>query len=87
MADLQYKLAESRSAEQYNYLRPDTVLAFGEAVTAYRIITGACKFGTEQVIKSLKSVKENYTVAEMIELTAGQYGAKTFRKFIEKVSG
>ena len=49
----------------------------------YRIITGACKQGTDMFISSLKpdAIKDKYTIQEIIDITNGQYGNDTFKKF------
>ena len=81
VADLLYKHAADRGAEQYRHLTLDSVLPFDEAVTMYRVITGACQAGTQQFIERLPELKEAYSVREMIELTRGQYGADKFAEF------
>ena len=83
IADMLYKRAAERGAEQYKSLTPDSELTFDEAVTAYRVITSACRQGTQQFVDSLSERKERYTVREMLELTRGQYGAERFAEFIE----
>ena len=50
----------------------------------YRIITGACKFGTDNFVNNLSERKETYTVRECIELTKGQYNAEVFARFFNK---
>ena len=79
--DLAFKRAEGRGADQYQNLTPDSVLPAGEMITMYRVITGACRQGTECFLKSLGTLKESYSVREIIELTQGQYGGQTFREF------
>ena len=82
--DLEFKKAKDRGAEPYKKFKLNSVLTYDEAVTAYRIITGACKAGTQHFLQSLKETKESYTVSEIIELTKGQYGATTFKNFFIK---
>ena len=81
VADLLYKHAADRGAKQYRHLTLDSVLPFDEAVTMYRVITGACQAGTQQFIERLPELKEAYSVREMVELTRGQYGADKFAEF------
>ena len=81
VADLLYKHAVDRGAEQYHHLTMDSILPREEAVTMYRVITGACQAGTQQFLESLPELKEAYSVREMIELTRGQYGADKFAEF------
>ena len=78
VADLLYKHAADRGAEQYRHLTLDSILPREEAVTMYRVITGACQAGTQQFLESLPELKEAYSVREMVELTRGQYGADKF---------
>jgi len=54
-----------------------------EAKTIYRVITGACRAGTEQFVQSLGELKERYTVRELVEMTKGQYGSERFAQFFE----
>ena len=83
IADIEYKKAKDRGANQYKGLTLDSVVKTEDAITMYRIITGACKAGTEQFLQSLGELKDEYTVQEIIELTKGQYGSETLKKFFD----
>ena len=54
------------------------------AIAMYRIITGACQAGTQQFLDTIKEFKDEYSVAEIIEITQGQYGSSTFAEFFKK---
>ncbi|MCX4384302.1 MAG: hypothetical protein OSJ39_00715, partial [Clostridia bacterium] len=82
--DIEFKKSKARGAEQYNHLTQESELTFEEAVTAYRVITGACRAGTQQFLDGLKEKKEKYTVKEIIEQTKGQYGNTTFADFFRR---
>lgn len=82
--DLEFKKAEDRGASQYMDYTLDTVVSFEDAKTMYRIITGSCKAGTEQFVNGLRSVKEQYTVREIIEITKNAYRGEVFKSFFEK---
>ena len=82
LEDLAFKSAETRGAEQYENLTLDSELPLEEAKTMYRVITGACRAGTENFLSTI-TPKEKYTVREIIEITAGQYGAGRFKAFFE----
>lgn len=84
VADLSFKKAKDRGADQYKSLTIDSVVTAEEAITMYRIITGACKAGTLHFIDGLKEIKESYTVKELIEITNGQYGSGVFKRFFTK---
>ena len=82
MEDIAYKRADKQGAEQYKNLTLDSVLAESDAVTMYRVITGACRQGSAAFVESLgEKRKEVYSVREMIELTRGQFGAASFEAF------
>ena len=84
IADLLFKAAEDRGAEQYKGLSLDTEITVAEAVTMYRVITGACRAGSEAFVNSLGELKEKYTIREAIELTKGQYNAERFAEFFDE---
>jgi hypothetical protein len=81
--DIAFKKSKDRGADQYKKYTLDTVVTTEEAITMYRIITGACRLGTEAFVSGLRDVKEKYSIRDVIELTAGQYGAEVFKKFFE----
>ena len=82
--DLEFKKSKDRGALQYRDYTMDTVVSFEDAKTMYRIITGSCKAGTEQFVNGLRSVKEQYTVREIIEITKNAYLGEVFKSFFEK---
>ena len=83
--DLHYKMS-LRDKSEYEKLTLDSELTFDEAVACYRVITGACKVGTQVFAEKClpEPRKEKYTIKEMIELTKNEYGGKEFREFFEK---
>ena len=81
--DLEFKHAKDRGAEQYRGIDKDEPIPTSEMIEMYRIITGACRQGTEAFLQSLGKLKDAYTVREAIELTAGHYGSNDFKKFFE----
>ena len=84
VADIAFKTAKSRGAEQYKGLSLDTVVSLDDAVTMYRIITGACRQGSQDFVDSLgDNRKDAYTIRECIELTRGQYNAEAFERFFD----
>lgn len=84
IADLLFKSAKDRGADQYKGLSLDTELTVEEAVTMYRVITGACRQGSQSFVDRLKEkgkLKERYTIRECVEVTRGQYNAERFSEF------
>ena len=55
-----------------------------DLIAMYRIITGACRQGTDAFVQSVEPLKDSYTIAEAIEITKGQYGSQRFEKFFTK---
>lgn len=80
-----YKIT-SRDTTKYEAWTLDTEISHAEAIEAYRTITGACALGTRHFCETIlgDKKKDRYTVAEVIELTKGQYGSETFRKFFNR---
>lgn len=82
--DLKFKAAKDRGTEQYSNLTLDSELSPEELIEMYRVITGACRQGTENFVSSLGQLKEKYTIREAIEITRGQYNSAVFAEFFEK---
>ena len=82
--DLEFKAEKDRGAEQYKNLDLSSTVTYEKAIMMYRIITGACQAGTEHFLAGLKEIKPEYTIAEIINLTKGNYGARTFEEFFAK---
>ena len=80
--DLIYKIT-NRDKSSYKGLKSDSKLSFGEAVECYRVITGACFFGTKNFIETYKVPEKDYTINEIIKLTSNQYGGSTFKEFFQ----
>ncbi len=78
-----YKISNRDTSTYENYTK-DTIVSFEEAIKMYRAITGACEAGTRHFVKSLNEVKKEYSIAEIIEITQGNYGAEEFKNFFER---
>ena len=83
--DLIYKIS-NRDKSKYESWTTATKVSFEEAIEAYRVITGACAAGTKGFVERMTpgQRKDRYTVAEIIELTKGQYGHEAFKAFFGK---
>lgn len=80
-----YKLS-NRDTSVYKGYTLGTKVSKKEAIQMYRAITGACGQGTRMFVESLEKVPKALTIKKIIDLTEGQYGNDTFRKFFEEVS-
>lgn len=58
-------------------------LSFSDAVLAYRCVTGACSGGVEGFLERHEQ-KDKYTISEVIEITRGEFGNKTFYDFFNQ---
>ncbi len=56
----------NRNIEEYKNMPLDTIKTPDEWAFIYRMVTGACRYGTEQFVK-YKKLKESYTLSEIIE--------------------
>ena len=77
-----YKIS-NRDTSQYKNLSLNSIVSKEDAIKMYRIITGACEFGTRHFVENLKEVKKEYSIAELIDLTCGQYGSEVFKEFFK----
>ena len=83
--DILFKRAKDRGAEVYKQYSLNDRIDTKDAIVMYRIITGACRQGTQQFIDSLPDgLKESYTIREIMEMTNGKYGGDAFREFFEE---
>ena len=83
VCDLEFKKAKERGAQQYKALTLESVVSKDEAITMYRIITGACRAGTDNFLSGIKDFREEYTVREIVEITRGAYGSSVFEEFFK----
>ena len=81
--DIRFKRASSRGADQYKGLNLDEPRTVEDMKTMYRVITGACRAGTDAFVDSVRDLKDTYTIREVLELTKGQYNSTVFQKFFE----
>lgn len=81
VADLAFKEAKDRGAEQYKNLTLDSRVSTDKAIEMYRVITGACEEGTNMFVSEIKELKESYTIQEIIDITKGSYGSSVFADF------
>ena len=74
-----YKISD-RDTGRYADWKLDDVKTKSELIGAYRVITGACEFGTRQFCNG-RDLPDKCTIREAIKLIAGQYGAERFAEF------
>ena len=79
--DLIFKIS-NRDKSDFKALTLESKMSFEKAIECYRVITGACSFGTKDFVSNrLKKRPTEFTVAEMIQVTKGEYGNSTFTEF------
>ncbi len=72
----------NRDIAQFRNLPADTKKSPTEWAFVYRMVTGACQYGTGKFIESKGKLKKLYTLKEIVQITAGQWG---HGKFVEVV--
>jgi hypothetical protein len=79
---LVYKIS-NRDTSVYNDYTLDTVIDKKDYIPMYRVITGACESGTRDFCENAE-LKDKMSIADLIEVTKGQYGNQTFKEFFNK---
>jgi len=83
LEELAFKIGD-RDIDQYRNMPATTCKSPDEWAFVYRMVTGACRYGTQSFMESKGKLKKTYTLAEIIKHTAGAYG---HAKFCEVVLG
>ena len=78
--DLLYKISNI-SKDEFKSLTLESILPFEKAIECYRVVTGACSFGTKDFVTSNNIEIKDYSIKQMIELTKGKYGNENFTQF------
>jgi hypothetical protein len=82
--DIRFKQLD-RDKSAYEDLTLESKLSYDDAVVMYRVITGACSGGTQAFLSAHPelSTRKQYSVAEIIALTNGQYGSDALKEFFK----
>ena len=78
---LMFKIG-ARDTTPYKDWKLSDVKSKAEMIRAYRVITGACEFGTRHFCESVE-LPEQATVEQAIEITRGQWNWDAFAKFFK----
>ncbi len=71
-----------RDVSKYENLNAEEIHDLNFWVIAYRTITGACSFGTNEYLEQNKDkYKDKMTLKEVLKATENQYGHNTFKEF------
>jgi hypothetical protein len=74
-----------RDLSKWKHLNLKSLIKFEEAIILYRDITGACSEGTKYFVdRNIDKKKDKYSITELLEITAGQYGYEAFKNFFNK---
>lgn len=79
---LKYKIG-NRDTSAYRSWKLDDIKTQAELIQSYRVITGACEFGTRCFCEN-NPLPRKCSVKKAIELTTGQYGSEEFKDFFTK---
>jgi hypothetical protein len=82
--DIRFKQLD-RDKSAFEDLTLESKLSYDDAVVMYRVITGACSGGTQAFLSAHPelSTRKQYSVAEIIEKTKGQYGSDALKEFFK----
>ena len=85
LLDLRFKLAD-RDKSAYEDLTLESKLTYDDAIIMFRVITGACKSGTQAFLDAHPEIskRKHYTVQEIFDLTQGEYGSDALKRFFTK---
>ena len=82
--DLLLKINKNKNLDSFKLLKLDSKISYEKAIECYRVITGACEYGTQNFIKTNSIKNKYYTIKEIIDLTKNQYGNNKFEQFFNK---
>ena len=77
--DLKFKIS-SRDTSLFKEWKLTDVKPVEDLIKAYRVITGACEFGTKEFCNS-QELKSEYSIKEVIKMTSGKFGNEQFKQF------
>jgi hypothetical protein len=72
----------NRDVSQWKNLPPTTKKTPQEWAVVYRMITGACQYGTKDFMERKGKLKKAYTLDQIIAETRGAYGHEKFRQVV-----
>ena len=81
LEELAFKLGD-RDVEQYRNMPRHTRKTPQDWAFVYRMVTGACQFGTKQFMESKGELKKTYTLSEILEQTKGAFGHDQFKSIV-----
>jgi hypothetical protein len=72
----------SRNIDQFRNMPLETKKSPVEWAMVYRMVTGACQYGTKSFMESKGKLKKTYTLKEILEQTRGAYANEQFRRVV-----
>jgi len=84
--DVEFKKLDEVGESQFEDLTLTDTVSKQNAIIIYRIIGRACQFGTDDFLENYfknHKEKENYTIAEICEITKGQWGNEEVCEFFK----
>ena len=82
LEELAFKCGD-RNIDQYKNMPKHTRKSPEDWAFVYRMVTGACQYGTKQFMEAKGKLKRTYTLAEIITETKGAYGHDQFLRVVE----
>jgi hypothetical protein len=81
LEELTFKLGD-RNVDQYKNMPKHTRKSPEDWAFIYRMVTGACQYGTKQFMEAKGKLKRTYTLAEILTETKGAYGHDKFQSVV-----
>ncbi len=81
LEELAFKTGE-RDIEQYKNMPKSTCKSPQDWAYVYRMVTGACQYGTKDFMERKGKLKKTYTLSEILEETKGAFGHEAFRRVV-----
>ncbi len=72
-----------RDIEQYRSMDPKTRKSPADWAFVYRMVTGACQYGTQDFMARKGKLKATYTLTEILRETKGVYGHEKFAEVVK----
>ena len=79
--DLLFKIDKNKNLDSFKSLKLDSKISYKNAIECYRLITGACEYGTKKFIETNNIKNKDYTIKEIIKITKNQYRNDEFKQF------
>jgi len=81
--DLRFKISD-RNLDEFEYWKNnlEQEISLDKAIQGYRVITGACEFGTKEFVEAQGILPDNISINRILKLTKNSYGNDKLKEFL-----